>query len=733
METKQWGASSTPLAVYSPMSDAARRAWPVERAISEGYERNVWVFKSVDAIASHAARLNFQLRDGDDVITDHPLCDLLNDGKANPLETGRQFRERLSGQILLSPAGAFVEVTYSNGGTPLRLDLLPPGRTRPVPGKGADLLSHFETMAPDGRRIAIDPERVRWFRKPHPTDPFRGITPLEAAGMSVDLDYLARLYNIVFLRNDGRPATVVGVEGKLSQPEADRIENRFGRGPMEAGKVSVVNGKITVSDLGSSPRDMAYGELKGAAKEETLASFGVGESVLGNASGRTFDNADAELYNFWTIAMPPHCGIITSGFDVDSDDGIVGELDTSGVEVLRRVAAARRAEMREEVAAGLASLDEYRKTAELEEVGLPHTRALYIAQGRTPIPTREEDAVALGLAAPEGEAPPPGEEGAAPVEGEDELEDPAATAEGADGQAPTGTPPAEDTGEALSRLQGLLDAETKEMEDLVDGAAAAEPESTDPRDWLETDLQEALNQLMRRLVQRTAARVESPRTRKGTRHFLPEYQADTRVGDAPLDVARIVDPAQWQEEATTALGEVAGTGAATAAAVLAASAGLGVAGVGTATASAAVTDVVTWMATGVAQAATILATRITDMDSSNGDIVSITAQVRGALPGLESWSARTALAAATSIVHAAETAAAVELAGPGGIATSTWTSRQDGGVRHTHTEAHGQTQVAWGLFRVGEARLRWPCDVEGPPEEIFGCRCRLRWTIARAR
>ncbi|MFC7723436.1 hypothetical protein [Nonomuraea recticatena] len=57
---------------------------------------------------------------------------------------------------------------------------------------------------------------------------------------------------------------------------------------------------------------------------------------------------------------------------------------------------------------GLLTLDEYRQIAEHEPFDLPHTRALYIAMGKTPIPTRPEDAAALGLASP-GQAPPPGE------------------------------------------------------------------------------------------------------------------------------------------------------------------------------------------------------------------------------------------------------------------------------------------------------------------------------------
>ncbi|MET7335952.1 phage portal protein [Nonomuraea sp. NPDC005650] len=740
LETKGWGTWAAPSPTYfAPTSDAMQRAWPVERAVAEGYERTVWVYKSVHAIATHQARLDFILRDGDDLVDDHPLLDLLNDGRANPLESGRQFRSRLSAQILLSPAGAFVEVTESRRGTPVRLDLLPPGRTRPVPGRGADLLSHFETVAPDGRRIGIDPERVRWFRDPHPLDPFRGMTPLEAAGLSVDLDFLSRLYNVVFIRNDGRPATVVGVEGEAAPGELDRIEARFGRGPMEAGKVSVLSGKISVADLGKTPRDMAYGEAAGRAKEEVLAAFGVGETVLGNASGRTFDNADAELYQFWTITMDGHIGIVTSGFDSDTDDGIVCDLDTSKVEVLRRVAAARRQEAREEFNAGLISPDEYRKIAEHDEVDLPHTRALYIAQGKTPIPTREEDAEALGLAGPAEEAPPgeelppgeqapPGEE--MPVDGQ---------------QPPTspGQPGGPEPTAAIDRLQAMLDSgETKALAALVEPPTLAsetvspksttvvvEPAPVDPRDLLEQELVETMERLMRRLVARTAARVAGTKARKGTRHWEPEYEVDTRVGDAPIDVARVVDPAHWQDEAAAALAPVFAAGALAAGAALAGSVGAIVGEMAAITANQVAAAGTAWLASRVAQAATDLSGIIAARDRGGADMADITLRIHADLPSLEAWGRRLACQVAGNVAHAAESAVAAELAGTDGLATATWRVDSEETGRLAHREAHGQVQPAGGAFRVGRAMLAWPCDVDGPLEQVSGCRCRLRWMV----
>ncbi|MEU4703353.1 phage portal protein [Nonomuraea dietziae] len=559
-----------------------RRSWPVERAVVEGLERVVWVFKSVDAIAGHASRLPIERvlikPDGErEVITDDPLARLLNKGRVNRLEKGPQLRKRLSGQVLLSPNGAFVEVSTNRRGQPIGLDLLPPGRTRPVPGRAGDLLSHFETIGPDGQRHTIDPERVLWFRDPHPTDAFRAISPMEAAGLSVDLDFLARLYNATFLRNDGRPGGVIGIDGEVDDDEMDRIQGIFGKGAHEAGKLTVLQGDLSFIDLAARPRDMAYADLARISKEEILAAFGVPESILGNASGRTFDNAAQEEFGFWTHTMLPHLSLLVTGWDTDHDDESFYEINTDTVEVLQRAKAARRAEAREEFSAGLISPDEYRAIAGYDPVDLPHSRALYIAQGKTPIPGREEDAEALGLAPPqdapaelpaEGDEPPAaGLDGGGGVLGE---EPPA----GEDVPAVEGDAGAEEN--ALSRLRELFDENGSEEQESADdepastGTSAAtegeQPgaeEDDEPRQRRRQTksstaagpgsvLVEVLDQLGGRLVGRTVARLESPKYRKYTRHFIAEYKVDTRVGDNPLDAARIVPEEAWRAEAEQA-------------------------------------------------------------------------------------------------------------------------------------------------------------------------------------
>ncbi|MFC6938142.1 hypothetical protein ACFQHO_52990 [Actinomadura yumaensis] len=71
-------------ALMSGGYSAKSKPWPVERAVSEGYERVVWAFAAVEAIANNQARLDYRVMDGDEEVDGHPLARLLNDGRANP-------------------------------------------------------------------------------------------------------------------------------------------------------------------------------------------------------------------------------------------------------------------------------------------------------------------------------------------------------------------------------------------------------------------------------------------------------------------------------------------------------------------------------------------------------------------------------------------------------------------------------------------------------------------------
>lgn len=796
--------------------------WDVARAVAEGYERVVWTFKPVEAIAGNLARLPIEIMDGEEVVKDHPVARLLNDGKANPLETGHQLRKRLIAQTLLSKAGAFVEVQSSRAGTPLRFDLLPPGRTQIVPDAGETLVKGVNVTRDDGTVRFIPWENVRWFREPHPLDPFSGITPLEAMGLSIELDYFARLYNVSFLRNDGRPGGILGIDGEMDTKDMDRVEARFGKGPVEAGKLSVISGALSYVDTAAKPRDMAYQVLSKTAKDEQLAGWGVGESVLGNSSGRTFDNAEQELYNFWTVTCPPWMNVLETGFDSDVEDGYSLAHNTDAVEVLQRAAAKRRQEARDEVAAGLRSIYSYAQLAdmtnEIEET--PFTRALYMTSGKTPIPAKAADAEALGLVGPAGPSAGPTDPAAAAA-GADPTQqppaDPTAAQPPADqagsngggggapqqpGAAPSGQPGASRSpADAVAAATGALatkalpriasrarhghpvlrivrEPETKSEEPARAGGVADLDQAV--RERLEQDLAAVLTSLSVRWIERTVARLESPKARKGTRHFTPQYERDTRVGTKALDAEKAVDEQRAGDEAESNAEPVLTAAAVAAAAALMADLGQDEPDEGTISliVAGSVTAALALVRRSAARQADLLRRLIGDLDSSGSSIESIVDAVRARAESLASWARGLSVQAATATIEGARHDAAEvvdvrrtpDRTGDGGNGpdvteptrpvtpqpepgpdptppqpepparpepepgvTATWVTQHDERVRHTHQEADGQTCPVGERFRVGEALLAYPGDPAGPPHETAQCRCYLRYRNAAGR
>ncbi|MEU9355010.1 phage portal protein [Streptomyces griseoloalbus] len=755
--------------------------WDLERVIIEGYERSIWTFKSVEAISKHASTLPVQIgrggdeREFEEVLEDHPLLKLLNK-KANPLETGDVFKKRLSAQLLLSKKGVFIEKTKSRGGVLVRLDLLPPDRVQIIPDdENAAYVKHFEFTDYNGHIRELKPENVIWIRDPHPTDPFCGVTPLEAAGLSVDLDVKARTYNISFIDRDARPGGILGIDLEgVDQREVERIQKRLAPGAHHAGELALVGtgpGGITYVDTSARPREMAYETLSSTAKNEILSAFGVYESVIGNASERTFNNADREEWNFWAHTELPHLNLIASAFDPDLSDDWVIRFDTSRVQALEFPRRQAREEARKEWEAGLITIDEYRQIAGRPAFNTPQSRALWISPQKAPVPANDTDAAALGLAPDPGAggATPPsalpageGDQSAAAAVAEARALEPAPTAADdvalARGQAPLALPsgPASTAADDVAAARAQT-TETALPGDAADDVARARASVTQPetgpaaedvetaRAQLETKalpdngfevtdadfdalamaVQAALTALLARQAGVITARLRAPKTRKHTRFWEPENENDTRGGDANIDEDRVVSASRWAEETTNTLAPILQQAAAATARRL----GQAVAGVATVPPAAVAPALVTAMYAGESMTGLLddLAEELRSIQAQPDDITledlerAVTTFYE--LAGAE-WVSRVAETCAVSTVNGAADAAA-ESAGPGVVRT--WITRQDDRVRPAHRALQGKTLPVGTPYEIDGAQLRYPGDPFAPIALTINCRCRLHY------
>lgn len=388
--------------------------WNVDRAVREAYEGNPLVYRAVEVICQNAIAQRMILRKGDpdegqiiDTSKDPSRLLYVLNRRANPWETALIFRHRFVAQYLLSSRGVFVEVILARSGRIGMLNLLDPDLVDIVPSEkrdprtnevtSADPIGAFRVRVPGGGYDELprfDPEAdaeqqpssILWVRSPHPTVMWAGMAPVQAAGMSIDLDKYARIYNRRFLQNDGRPGGLLSVKGNASRETMERIQAQFTGGPESAGRTTVISADaVSYADTSGSPRDLMWGELSKMTKSEIALAFGVPESVMGDASGRTFDNADAEYAMFWEHRMLPllreiddQLDILTGGYD----DDLYLRHDLSKVWVLGRHKRAEIQQAREDVGLGLRSINEYRELADLDPEPGEFANVLLIPGGK---------------------------------------------------------------------------------------------------------------------------------------------------------------------------------------------------------------------------------------------------------------------------------------------------------------------------------------------------------------
>jgi HK97 family phage portal protein len=295
------------------------------------------------------------------------LLEILNN-RANIGENSFIFRYRLSAQLLLGTRGAFIEKIRGRDGGIIALNLLPPQSTAPIPDP-KNFVSGYEVMMPYGEKKFLKPEDVCWVRRPHPLDPYLSLTPLEASGVAIEIENLAKLYNRNYLLNDGRPGGILVVRGEIDEDDKEELRSRFRGNLAKTGHTTVIaaDDGVDYVDTSASPRDAAYIQMRQVTKEEILSAFGVPESVIGNAAGRTFSNAGEEIRVFWMETMLPHLEPIARALD-ELDDKYYVDFDTSEVPILMLYKQERDRYLLQEFQSGLISANEYRIGSSRKEV-----------------------------------------------------------------------------------------------------------------------------------------------------------------------------------------------------------------------------------------------------------------------------------------------------------------------------------------------------------------------------
>jgi len=274
------------------------------QALIEAYSYS-WVYFCVSRIASNLANIDLLLyeQSGDktEEIPEHEVLDLLD--KANDVMTFYDLVELYS--IYMDTAGeCFWWKRRNNRGEIISIyPWLQPNLMEVVPGKEEFVAGYVYSVPGTNRKVPFDAKDIIHFKYTNPTNPYRGLSPLKAAELSIATDKQAAKWNWRFFSNEARPDVVIEMEGTLSQEQYDRIHNQWGeahRGTANAHKMTILEGGAKVSSpLGITQKDMDFLEQRKYSRDEIFIIFGVpiGLVVQENSNRAVADTAKAVFIN----------------------------------------------------------------------------------------------------------------------------------------------------------------------------------------------------------------------------------------------------------------------------------------------------------------------------------------------------------------------------------------------------------------------------------------------------
>ena len=291
----------------------------------EGYLKNAIVYRCVNEISKGASAVPFRVKAGDQILENHPVIDLLD--RPNPLQSYSEFFGSLFGYLLLS-GNAYILKAGADNGAPRELHQLRPDRIV-IKGGGQPIPSRYEYRVNGKVENVYDVDADNGFSELkhvklwNPLDDYYGCSPLSAAAVDVDQHNMSSKHNVNLLMNGARPSGAVifkpkddaGFPVNLTESQRQQlltdVNNRFS-GSNNAGRPLLLEGDFDWREMGMSPKDMDFLNLKHMSASDIAMCFGVPNQLVGVPDSQTYSNVAEARLALYEETIIPHLRKIQS-------------------------------------------------------------------------------------------------------------------------------------------------------------------------------------------------------------------------------------------------------------------------------------------------------------------------------------------------------------------------------------------------------------------------------------
>lgn len=338
---RQYSMSGTVYAIVSLLAEAsATPTWHLyKKAPQDGRVRYTTADKGTDQriqVVQHAA---IQLWD-----------------RPNDFHSGFEFRE--GAQLHEELTGETFWVVDSEIGFPTAMWYVRPDRMEPCLGDHGELTGWIYT-GPDGSETPLKLNEVIYEKKPDPLDPHRGLGPVQAIMPNIQQQRYATEYQRNLFINGAQPGGVITVPKQLTDQEFDEMVDRWReshRGVARAGHVGVLEHGATWDPGTLNNRDLEYGQLRLANRDELREAWRVHKAMLGTSDDVNRANAQTaeETFVAWQVIprlnrrrdtlnhkLLPLFGTSGQGVEFDYDDPSPENAEAAATELVQKANAAK--------------------------------------------------------------------------------------------------------------------------------------------------------------------------------------------------------------------------------------------------------------------------------------------------------------------------------------------------------------------------------------------------------
>jgi len=281
--------------------------------VTDPYEKSVWVFASINAIAQNIARVPFYIYEEKQdnmktVITDGELYKLFMN--PNPYMIGHTlFFSTVLFMELYGEAFWIMEGRDNITQIPKEIWSISPTRMEPLLDDKGQFNGYWVYRVKDFKTV-FAPHQILHFKYFNPYDDVRGLSGIQASRLGVEQDYFASKYNKQFFKDGISLSGMVQAPDFLTDEQFNRLKNQFEErhaGYSNAHKVGIIEGGAQfIETKGMSQRDMEFSVLKTVIRGEILAAFKTNEVVLGNYENiQSYEGIKQAHESFWKETLLP--------------------------------------------------------------------------------------------------------------------------------------------------------------------------------------------------------------------------------------------------------------------------------------------------------------------------------------------------------------------------------------------------------------------------------------------